>query len=197
MTPWRQPRHAEPYEERGELDKYLAEVVIPGLLLAQNDKDRKVLTPDREVAVVTTYSELLEELWPGAATDADAASPVLVVSAHGALNFAAALSFSALLRYKNVPHRLLPEDAVQPGKFPEELAEGGGIVCLCYLIAPSPAKYAYLERRLAARLPEARIIGVAWKDNDGANAVLKPEHALALLPSAPSAKPAEEPQSPV
>ena len=99
-------------------------MAIPGLLLAQNDKDRKVLSPEREVAVVNTYSELLEEMWPESPAAADAAAPVLVVSAHGALNFAAALSVSALLRLKNVPHRLLPPDAVQPGKFPEELADG-------------------------------------------------------------------------
>lgn len=171
------------YEARGALDVYLAEVAIPGLLLAQADKDRKVLTPEREVEVVTTYSELLDELWPEADAAADAASPVIVVSAHGALNFAAALSVSALLRLKNVPHRLLPEDAVQPGKFPEELAAGAQIACLCYLTAPSKAKYAYLERRIAARLPGARILGLAWKDSESARSMIRPEHAVALLPA--------------
>lgn len=188
--------HAETYEERGELDKYLTEVVIPGLLLAQNDKDRKVLTPEREVAVVTALSELLQELWPESTPEEDAASPVLVVSAHGALNFAAALTVSALLRLKNVPHRLLPEDAVQPGKFPEDMAEGASAVCLCYLRAPSAAKYAYLEKRLAGRLPDAKIIGLAWKDSEGGDsAMIKPEHALALLPAAPSAEVPENVQN--
>lgn len=174
--------HAEPYREEDALDKYLAEVAIPGLLLAQNDKDRKVLTPDREVGVVETYSELLEEIWPERDASLDAAAPVLVVSAHGTLNFAAALSVSALLRLKNVPHRLLPPDSVQPGKFPEDEAEGAEFLCLCYLTAPSPAKYAYLERRLAARVPKARIIGLAWRDAEGASPLLNPEHAVALLP---------------
>jgi predicted PurR-regulated permease PerM len=175
--------HAETYAERGELDKYLAEVAIPGLLLAQNDRDRHVLDQDREVAVVTTYAELLDDVWPPSEPEADAASPVLVVSAHGALNFAAALSVSALLRLKHVPHRLLPEDAVQPGKFPEEAAEGARFACLCFLKGPSPAKFAYLERRIAGRLPGARIIGIAWKDSEGTAALLRPEHALSLLPT--------------
>jgi hypothetical protein len=139
------------------------------------------------VSVVSTYSELLEEIWPESQAAPDAPPPVLVVSAHGALNFAAALSVSALLRLKNVPHRLLPPDAVQPGKFPDDLAAGSGIVCLCYLRAPSAAKYAYLERRIAGRLPDAKIIGIAWKDSEGARAMMKPEHALSLLPAAPSA----------
>jgi hypothetical protein len=147
--------HAQSFEERGELDKYLVEVVIPGLLLAQIDKDRKVLNQEREVSVVNAYAELLEEVWPESPLAADAPPPVLLVSAHGALNFAGALSVSALLRLKKVPHRLLPPDAVQPGHFPEELAAGAGIVCLCYLKAPSAEKYAYLERRIAVRLPRS------------------------------------------
>ena len=53
---------AEAYEEDGELGKYLTDVAIPGLLLAQHDKDRHVLTPEREVAVVTTYAALLEDV---------------------------------------------------------------------------------------------------------------------------------------
>jgi hypothetical protein len=186
--------HAESYQEEGALDRYLTEVAIPGLLLAQNDKDRKVLTPEREVGIVESYSELLEELWPEAPEGADAASPVLVVSAHGALNFAAALSVSALLRFKNMPHRLLPPDAVQPGHFPEEQAEGARFVCLCYLTAPSAAKFAYLEKRLAARLPEAKIIGLAWRDSETASALINPEHALALLP-APASDKAEAAQN--
>jgi hypothetical protein len=70
---------------------------------------------------------------------------------------------------------------VQPGHFPEELAAGAGIVCLCYLKAPSAEKYAYLERRIAGRLAGAKIIGLAWKDSDGARAMINPVHALALL----------------
>jgi len=180
--------HAQGFEERGELDKYLVEVAIPGLLLAQIDKDRKVLSQEREVSVVNAYAELLEEVWPESPAAADAAAPpVLLVSAHGALNFAGALSVSALLRVRNVPHRLLPPDAVQPGHFPEELAAGAGIVCLCYLKAPSAEKYAYLERRIAGRLADAKIMGLAWKDSEVARAMINPVHAVSLLPGGPAA----------
>jgi hypothetical protein len=93
---------------------------------------------------------------------------------------------SALLRLKKVPHRLLPPDAVLPGKFPDDLATGARIVCLCYLTAPSAAKHAYLERRIAAWLPQAKIIGLTWKDTEGARAMINPEHALDLLHQAPA-----------
>ena len=183
--------NAEAYVEEESLDKYIDQVAIPGLLLAQNDKTRGVLTEDREVTVVTTYSELLEELWPERDAAADAASPVIVIAAHGALNFAAALSMSAFLRAKNVPHRLLPPDAVQPGKFNAELAGDAAFVCLCWLTAPSEARFAYVEKRIAARLPNARMLGVAWRVAEGARTMLAPEHALSLLPS-PGLNPATE-----
>lgn len=187
--------NAEAYAEDDGLDKYLEEVVVPGLLLAQNDKNRQVLSPEREVSMVGAYSELLEELWPESDAAADAASTVLVVSAHGALNFAAALSVSAYLRLKRVPHRLAPSDAIQPGKFPDEMAKGVSTVCLCWLTAPSTAKYSYLERRVAARLPEARILGLAWRDVAGATTMLAPEHAVALLPSQLPQSASETPHS--
>lgn len=186
--------NAGPYVEEEALDKYLAEVAVPGLLLAQNDKNRRVLSEDREVILVSAYSELLEELWPDGADEADAASPVIIISAHGALNFAAALSVSAYLRVKNVPHRLLPPDAIQPGKFPDEMARGASIACLCYLTAPSEARYSYVEKRVAARLPKARILGIAWRDVEGARSMLAPEHALALLPSELHESATETPQ---
>jgi predicted PurR-regulated permease PerM len=178
--------HAEEYEERGELGQYLQDVAIPGLLLAQHDRDRNVLTPEREVAVVTSYSQLLEEVWPERDKAADAASTVLVIAAHGALNFAAALSVSALLRLQQVPHRLLPQDAIEPGKFPDELAKGATTACLCYLKTPSAAKYAYLEKRIAARMPGIKILGLAWSDTESGRTMLTPEHAASMLPSAPA-----------
>lgn len=174
--------HAESYEEKGELGKYLSDVAIPGLMLAQHDKDRKVLTPEREVAVVTAYSQLLEELWPAGESRTDADSKVIIIAAHGALNFAAALSVSALLRLRKVPHRLLPQDSIQPGKFPDDLAEGATFACICYLTAPSNAKYTYLEKRIQARLPQARIIGLAWADDEGGRSMVNPEHAVTMLP---------------
>lgn len=188
--------HAAPFEEEGKLADYLTKVAIPGLLLAQRDRDRKVLAPEREVNVVTAYADLLEDLWPEADTKADATSKVVVVSAHGALNFAAALSVSALLRLKGVPHRLLPEDSILPGKFPDDVAEGADTICLCYLVAPSKAKYAYLERRLKARLPEAKIVGLAWAETAGGQDMITPEHAVTMLPHKAVVKTAA-PQKPV
>ena len=174
---------AEAYEEDGELGKYLTDVAIPGLLLAQHDKDRHVLAPEREVAVVNTYATLLEDVWPATETKTAAPPAVCVMSAHGALNFAAALSVSALLKLKGVPHRLLPEDSIQPGKLSEDLVEGTATIFLCYLKAPSAARYAYLEKRIAAKLPHARLLGLAWSDSEGGRTMINPQHAITMIPA--------------
>jgi predicted PurR-regulated permease PerM len=188
--------NAEIFVAAESLDRYLDEVAVPGLLLAQNDKARGVLTEDREVTVVSAYSQLLEDLWPDGDAAADAASPVIIIAAHGALNFAAALSMSAYLRAKNVPHRLMPPDAVQPGKFPGELAREAAFACLCWLTAPSEARFAYIEKRIAARLPQTRILGIAWRGADGARDMLAPEHALSMLPSRDQGTIPDGPRSP-
>ena len=89
-------------------------------------------------------------------------APVLLVSAHGPLNFAATLAFSALLKTKNISHEMLPEDAIAPGKFPQIDTAKVGFVCLCYLTAPSEAKHNYVLRRLTPLVKEARVLSVAW-----------------------------------
>ena len=66
--------------------------------------------------------------------------------------------------------------------FPTDWPKARGFVCLCYLTAPSAAKYAYLERRLPARLPEAQDHRACLEGQRGRARLIKPEHALALLP---------------
>lgn len=173
---------AEFYIQEHRLEDYLSEVAVPGLLLARRDKDRKVLDPEREVAVVSAFSQLLEELWPSSAASNDARAPVALVSAHGALNFAATLAVSALLRLRNISHQLFPQDAIFPGKFPNETARGVKQVCLCYLVAPSSAKYSYLEKRIASQMREARIMGLAWHEESGSRDMINPLHVAAMLP---------------
>jgi hypothetical protein len=107
---------ADVYLREDRLDSFLNEVAIPGLMLANYDHLRGVLTVERQTAIAHSFSEMLDEIW----VDDDSAGknpvPVLLVSAHGPLNFAATLAFSALLKTKGVRHQMLPEDVITPGK---------------------------------------------------------------------------------
>jgi predicted PurR-regulated permease PerM len=173
---------AEVYVKDDRLESFLNEVVIPGLLLANHDQQRGVLTIERQTAIAHSFSEMLDEIWIENGVE-HAQVPVLLVPAHGPLNFAATLAFSALLKTRNVPHQMLPEDVMTPGKFPQIDLSNVGFVCLCYLTTPSEAKHNYVLRRLARLVADARIISVAWSGSADHLHVQTPANAVSLLPT--------------
>lgn len=176
---------AEAYLKEERLDSFINEVAVPGLMLANHDHLRGVLSIERQTVVAHSFSEMLDEIWPDEAQK-ETAAPVLLVSAHGPLNFAATLAFSALLKTKNIRHEMLPEDVIAPGKFPQTDMANVGVVCLCYLTAPSEAKHNYVLRRLTPLVKEARILSVTWAGAEEHADLLSPPNAVALLPVAPA-----------
>ena len=127
-------------------------------MLANYDQQRGVLTSERQTAIAHSFSEMLDEIWlDGGSAEKDPV-PVLLIPAHGPLNFAATLAFSALLKTRGVRHQMLSEDVMTPGKFPQIDMGHVGFVCLCYLTAPSEAKHGYVLRRISALVKEARVL---------------------------------------
>jgi predicted PurR-regulated permease PerM len=172
---------ADVYLKEEKLDGFINEVAVPGLMLANNDSLRGVLSIARQTAIAHSFSEVLDEIW----LDGDAGEnpvQVLLVSAHGPLNFAATLAFSALLKTKNVRHQMLPEDVLTPGKFPQIDSANVGFVCLCYLTAPSEAKHNYVLRRLTPLVKDARVISVSWSGTADTTQLQSPANAVSLLP---------------
>ena len=176
---------AEVYLKEERLDSFINDVAVPGLMLANHDHLRGVLSIERQTVVAHSFSEMLDEIWPDEAQK-ETAAPVLLVSAHGPLNFAATLAFSALLKTKNIRHEMLPEDVIAPGKFPQTDMANVGCVCLCYLTAPSEAKHNYVLRRLTPLVKEARILSVTWAGAAEHADLLSPPNAIALLPAMPA-----------
>lgn len=174
---------ADVYLKDEKLDGFINEVAVPGLMLANSDSLRGVLSVERQIAIAHSFSEMLDEIWPK--DDAESGSvPVLLISAHGPLNFAATLAFSALLKTKNVRHQLLPENILIPGKFPQIDLAQVEFVCLCYLTAPSEAKHNYVLRRLTPLVKNARIISVSWSGTADNAQLQSPANAVSLLPQA-------------
>ena len=171
---------ADAYLKDERLDSFIDEVAVPGLMLANHDHLRGVLSVERQTVVAHSFSEMLDEVWPED-THEESAAPVLLVSAHGPLNFAATLAFSAFLKTKNIPHAMLPEDAIAPGKFPQIDMAHVGFVCLCYLTAPSEAKHSYVLRRLTPLVKEARVLSVTWAGSGDHAELLSPANAASLL----------------
>ena len=99
-------------------------------MLANYDHLRGVLSTERLTSIAHSFSETLDEIWVDGDSAAQKRAPVLLISAHGPLNFAATLAFSALLKTRGVRIEMLPEDVIAPGKFPEiDMANVGFFSC--------------------------------------------------------------------
>ena len=174
---------ADLFLKEDRLDDFLNDVAVPGLMLANYDHMRGVLSSERLTVIANSFSETLDEIWTDGDSVAEKDVPVLLISAHGPLNFAATLAFSALLKTRGVGHQMLPEEVITPGKFPEIDMTNVGFVCLCYLTAPSEAKHSYVLRRISPLVKEARVISVAWSGSADRVQVQSPANAVSLLPT--------------
>jgi len=174
---------ADVFLKEDRLDDFLNDVAVPGLMLANYDHMRGVLSSERQTAIAHSFSEMLDEIWVDGDSAVQKDVPVLLISAHGPLNFAATLAFSALLKTRGVSHQMLPEGVITPGKFPEIDMSDVGFVCLCYLTAPSEAKHSYVLRRISPLVKDARVISVAWSGSADRVQVQSPASAVSLLPT--------------
>lgn len=174
---------ADVFLKEDRLDDFLNDVAVPGLMLANYDHMRGVLSTERLTVIANSFSETLDEIWVDGDSAAKNDVPVLLISAHGPLNFAAALAFSALLKTRGVSHQMLPEEVITPGKFPEIDMANVGFVCLCYLTAPSEAKHSYVLRRISSLVKDASVISVAWSGSADRMQVQSPANAVSLLPT--------------
>jgi hypothetical protein len=173
---------AHDYGKGETLDNFIVEVAVPALLIANRDHVRGVLDKTRETAIAHTFSEMLDEVWPEQPEQDVKEAEVLLIAAHGPLNFAATLAFSAYLQIKQVPHGMLPEDAVTPGKLPPIDKRVTRFLCLCYLFAPTEAQHSYVLRRLQSKFPPRSILSLAWASSPDRAQLQTPVNAAALLP---------------
>lgn len=173
---------ADVYVKDGQIEEYLNDVAVPGLMLAHHDQLRGILSSERQTAIAHTFSEMLDEILDDKEKVQDLSAPVLLVAAPGALNFSATLAFSALLKMKNIPHQMLSQDAIAPGKFAGTDVTQVDFICLCYLKSPSEAKHKYLLRRLSMPSPHTQVISVAWSVGVEDAQVQSPANTISILP---------------
>ena len=172
---------AESFEKGEKFDNFIDDVAVPALLLAHHDQLRGVLSDARQTTIAHTLSEMLEDVFGN--EDTAQSPPVILVAAHGPLNFAATLLFSALLKIKHIEHLMLPGDAVAPGKFPEVDETKTKFVCICYLVAPTESKLNYINRRLRPYLKDIRLLNVAWSRDSEDSQTQTPANTIPLLPA--------------
>ena len=81
-----------------------------------------------------------------------------------------------------MPHQMLAQDAIAPGKLIATDMSKVEFICLCYLTSPSEAKHKYLLRRITALAKDAKVISVAWSIDADHAQVQSPASAISILP---------------
>jgi predicted PurR-regulated permease PerM len=180
---------AHALEGEQKLERFLTEIAVPGLIAAHADQQRNVLTKEQATTVAHTFSDTLDDLWDEVPDIDGAEANTVIVPGHGALNFTAALAASALFRLRGIPHAMLGQDSLAPGK-PFTLPDHATQLLICYLLAPTAAQEQYMLKRAKSRAGHAEVRSLAWKVPEGAAHMMSPRDMASLLKAAP--QPVEE-----
>jgi predicted PurR-regulated permease PerM len=186
------PDEAEDYAEillrDRSLTSYYDEVALKGLLLAANDAQRGVLTPDQILRIEAALEGLVSELADHKDFDADPArdespaesgdvgglpeewpakAPILCVAGRGPLDRAASIMLAQLLARSGLKARIVSHETAGRGIIHSLDVTGIAMICLCYLeISGSPSHLRYLLRRLRARMPGVPVLVGIWPTDE-------------------------------
>ncbi|HEY5339121.1 MAG TPA: AI-2E family transporter [Rhizomicrobium sp.] len=169
-------QRAEEHLKENPLSHYFDLVVVRGLALAQADIARGALTGERRKNILSTVSELVENLAESGEMELESAKAgdesvsadwnekvVLCVAGREPLDQAAAILLSDLLRRRGIKTRIISPDEVSQAQIYKIEPEGVGAICLSYLESENPANARFLVRRLRKQLPDIPIIAGFWR----------------------------------
>lgn len=78
---------------------------------------------------------------------------------------------------------MLPQDVMAPGTVHQFDVTSVKFVCFCYLVSPSQAKHNYALRRLAALMPDTKVVSVAWSKGATGIDLQSPASLSFILPT--------------
>ncbi|HEV2098036.1 MAG TPA: AI-2E family transporter [Stellaceae bacterium] len=163
---------AEEFAKERSLTEFFDTVAIPGLMRAQADSDRGLLSGDRRARLKEAFSTMLENLHDdnqpeevGPTAQPEGAGPnrtVICIAGRNELDEAAALMLAHLLHPRGFAVRVFPADALAPDGGARFGSTDAAIICLSLLSTGAPARARYLVRRARKRAPGARLILGFW-----------------------------------
>ena len=168
---------AEEFVEEHSLRELYEQILIPALSMAEEDRQRGMLDPDRQRFLFDSMRALIQELneqpeerhgeKPAEPDDKDVA--VLCLPAADEADELAALMLARLLKQRGVSVKTAPASALTSERLGLVEEERVTLVCISALPpgALTPAKY--LCKRLRTQLPEVRIIVGYWQRNADLN----------------------------
>jgi len=167
------------------LASYYDEVALRGLLLAANDAQRGVLTPDQILLIEAALEELVGELAnhkdiiaapnvdqmetsaENLAVDRPVDAEIVCVAGRGPLDRAASIMLAQLLEREGIKARIVSYQAASRGNIHSLDIAGVAMICLCYLeISGSPSHLRYLLRRIRARQPGIPVLVGIWPTDE-------------------------------
>ena len=190
---------AQDYLQQHSLLEFYEQVVIPALILAEQDRERGVLDEDKQSHIWQNIRELVEDLadhkdaTDRTASEKDAPASeekrsfpepehlsVLCIPARNEADEIAAMILAQLLHRRGVGAKPLSATALT-GEHLEELKENGlDLVCVSKVAAPGIRAVRYLCKRLRNNFPNLKIIVGLWGSDEDQTAL---RERLALPPT--------------
>lgn len=157
---------AEEYLKEGKsLAAFHDEVVLPALRLAEWDRQRQALPPDRVEAVAAAIDRVIDELEPDdgeSDLEQPADASVLCGGGRTLLDRTAGRLLAQLLRHQGVAAQVLPLASPRAEDIMRIAPPPTRIIVLAYLGASGLAHARHACRRLRRRLPEAVLVIALW-----------------------------------
>lgn len=161
---------AEHYLEEHSLAEFYDRVALPALRLAERDRQRRALDPERRAQVTENLLEVAAELADHelagevAAEERVQGSVVLCVAGRTGLDLAAATMVAHLIEQRGIVARALPAAAIAPARIGGLNVAGVEWVLLSYMGAGALTQARPAARRLRKSAPNAHIAVGFWND---------------------------------
>jgi hypothetical protein len=134
-------------------------ILIPALSLAEGDRHRNALEPERERFVLDTTRQVVEEIEDKApAGEQRSCAHVCIIPAHDEADALAGAMLARLLPGAQV----LSSERLAGGTLEKIGEDGCRTVCISAVPPHAASHAAYLARRLKRRFPELRIVVGLW-----------------------------------
>lgn len=165
---------AETFVKERPVVAFYDEVALPALSLAERDRQRAALAPERRAVVTETVLEVVDDLADDEEVEGDKkdeaehengnvlAGNILCLAARTGFDFAAASMLAQLLREGGFEARSLPAEALSLSAVASLDVTGVDVFCLCYVGFANTAHARHLLRRLRRRAHGKPAIVALW-----------------------------------
>jgi predicted PurR-regulated permease PerM len=153
---------AEEYAKEHGTAALYDNILVPALTLAETDRHKGALEPERERFVLQTTREIIEPLEEEAPPAPAGAAAVAIIAAHDDADGLAADMLARLLRRQQVAADVLSADSLAAETL-ERIGSGAyRIVCISAVPPRAGAHAARLARRLKKAFPQLRVAVALW-----------------------------------